>query len=116
MSDNITRIRQRIVIRHTHGGALQLHHCFFLPTDLEGAYNAYDHTGKLLAAYVVDGQNFNFTVDDIFFNISGFRINEVDGHGNWNAPALSAEKDGTFQAHADGGAVEAESASAASAY
>ena len=110
MSDNIAPIRRKIVIDKTEGGGKQLEQCFFLPTEVEGAYNFYDPLGNLLTAYVVAGEDFNFTVDDVHFRIRDFKINKAAASGHWRVggrdevPKTDArggspdEPEGSFQA------------------
>lgn len=122
MSDKATPVRPRIVIHKTeppdsiHGKAL--HECFFLRAadDLEGIFNLYRPNGKILAANVVSGQDFNFTIEQIHFNVGEFFIDESKAHGTWSGGPEA--DDGSFQATAGVGGDEdaEESASAASGY
>ncbi|HEY2962263.1 MAG TPA: hypothetical protein VGJ37_07590 [Pyrinomonadaceae bacterium] len=106
MSDKITPIKWKIVIDETRGdGGKDLHNCYFLPTDVPGVYNLYDQHSRILAAYIVAGQNFNFTVDDIHYDIHRFEIDDFAARGDWknNAPVPVDEQEGTFQAQSGGG-------------
>jgi hypothetical protein len=105
MSD-IAPIRQRIVIKKISGnGGKDLHDCYFLPTAVDGVYNLYDERSKILAADIVSGQNFNFTVDKVHFDIRDFKIDNAMAEGKWknNAPSPGEEQDGSFQAQVGGG-------------
>ena len=102
------QLRQRIVIDKTSGGhsGTDLQQCYFLPAAVDGVYNLYNKNDKILAANMVSGQDFNFTVDRIHFHIHGFEINELRAQGDWknNAPVPVDEQEGTFQAQVGGGA------------
>jgi hypothetical protein len=117
MSD-IAPIKRKIIIDKTTGdGGKDLHQCYFLLTDVEGVYNLYTQHSRILAANVVSGQNFNFTIDGIHFEITDFKIDDFAGNGNWrnNAPVPVDDQDGTFQAQSGPGAEGEDSYSAATA-
>jgi hypothetical protein len=109
MNDKLKPVRAKIVIDQVEVGGSQLMNCFFLPTDVDGAYNLYNSEATLLAANVVSGQDFNFTVDGVHFHIDDFRIDETAGSGKWKirGDKPTAEPGGTFQA-SSGGGVEGE--------
>ena len=106
MTDKLKPIRPRIVIDETEGpGGTPLKQCFFMSTELEGAYNIYDSKARLLAAYVVSGSDFNLTVEGAHFFISGFAIDDVAASGSFSVghhkhlrAAGEFEPDGSFQA------------------
>lgn len=112
MTDKLKPVRPRIVIDETEGpGGTPLKQCFFMSTDLDGAYNIYDSKARLLAAYVVSGSDFNLTVDSVHFFISGFAIDDVAASGSFSLghhKHLRAtddfEPDGSFQASSGPGA------------
>src|SRR5690349_9310847 len=100
MSDRLAPIKKPIVINKTdppESGKV-LHQCFFLPSDIEGVYNLYKQNGKIVAAGLVSGQDFNFTVDGHHFDISDFTIDNENGRGNWSDGF--EQDDGSFQATA----------------
>ena len=101
MSD-ITPIRPKIVIekitRNGPGSGDQLYNCYFLVTDTTGVYNLYNQESNILAANIVSGQNFNFTVEKVHFNIHDFVIDDTFAKGHWSGNPLSNEPEGTFQA------------------
>jgi len=123
MTDKLKPVRPRIVIDETEGpGGTPLQQCFFMSTDLEGAYNIYDSEAKLLAAYVVSGADFNVTVNNVHFFISKFEIDDNAASGSFSIGhhkhvegAADFEPDGSFQASSGPGVPtddEVESASA----
>ena len=123
MSD-LTPIRSKLVVDKTTGaGGNDLHHCFFLATtDVEGVYNLYTAGSKILAAFIVSGQDFNFTLektpnDKIHFHITDFTIDPFVASGDWVSDAAepSGADGGTFQAQSDTGAEGDDCASAAMA-
>jgi len=102
---DIAPIRKKIIIEKTTGeGGNDLHHCYFLATD-DGVYNLYTQHSTILAANIVSGQNFNFTLDDIHFEITNFRIDSLAANGNWKNDVAepAGSQDGTFQAQSGGG-------------
>jgi hypothetical protein len=130
MTDKLKPVRPMIVIDEMSSGN-QLKRCFFMSTDLDGAYNMYDSEARLLAAYVVAGEDFSLTVNHAHFFISKFKIDDIGASGSWSIghhkhprEAMMLEQEGTFQASSGGGGnaeqevtgKEKEAASAASAY
>jgi hypothetical protein len=122
MSDRIAPVRPRIVIDKTeppesdHGKSL--HQCFFMATDVDGVYNLYSPNSKIVAANLVTGQNFNFTVDNIHFDITEFTIDKSNSSGNWesNKAADPDEEGGSYQAQAGVGADDDGEENASAAY
>lgn len=113
MNDKPKPVRAKIVIDHVGKGGRQLMDCFFLPTHPDGAFNLYNSEATLLAANIVSGQDFNFTVGGVHFKIDGFIIDDRAASGHWkiHGDELIAEPEGSFQA-SSGGGVEDEVTSA----
>jgi hypothetical protein len=103
MNDCISPIRTKIVIDQTTGerGKL-LHQAFFLATDVEGVYSFYSKQGKIRAANIVSGQDFNFTIDDLNYHVIKFHIDDDAASGEWLIDNDANEPEGTFQAQSGG--------------
>jgi len=113
MSDktSITPIESKIVIDQTTGESGHLlQNCFFLPTDQKDVYDFYNPSGELLADDIVSGKDFCFELDKFHWDVSNFRIDKFEAHGDWrnDAPTRTGAEDGTFQAQSGGGVPEDE--------
>jgi hypothetical protein len=105
MDDKLKSVRERVVINETSDGGSQLMECFFLPGNVHGAYNLYDPEANLLAANVVSGQEFNFTVEGVHFKIHDFKADDIAASGKWKThDDPTGDTGGSFQASSSGGA------------